>query len=107
MAHIWRDIVTASAVWYSVHHILNPHQFSYTPVIEPLLDLMMFLDEVKKKLPVKEGNISDFNTRIRSLLSQPVIVDWNLLWKLSICSYKYAVWSLFYYKTPLVIAIHI
>lgn len=32
---------------------------------------MMFLDEVKKKLPGKEGNISDFNTRIRSLLSQP------------------------------------
>lgn len=65
------NIVTASAARYSVHHILNPHQFSYTPVIEPLLDLMMFLDEVKKKLPGKEGNISDFNTRIRSLLSQP------------------------------------
>lgn len=51
--------------------ILNPHQFSYTPVIESLFDLMMFLDEIKKKLPGKEGNISDFNTRIRSLLSQP------------------------------------
>lgn len=60
MAHIWRDIVTASVAQFSVHHILNPHQFSHTPVIEPLLDLMMFLDEVKKKRPGKGGNISGF-----------------------------------------------
>lgn len=70
MAHIWRDIVTASAARFSVHHIWNPHQFSYTPVIEPLLDLMMFLDEVKKKRPGKGSNISDYNTRIKNLLSQ-------------------------------------
>lgn len=69
----WRTcgVTLLLQVWPNTLCILNPHQFSYTPVIEPLFDLMMFLDEVKKKLPGKEGNISDFNTGIRSLLSQP------------------------------------